>query len=162
MDYTLKQMALDHGSSSFVTMHRSKGYFLFRVPWVLPPQSEAWCTQRKGSGGKRSQCRVTTGRKKWWQPGKRAGRLSTGTQAVCLSPVPIMEWDNLSAWQIGPVATPPHSEAYFRFKGMFPLIWQRADNNGGSMLCCKCVIGTLRSFFLFVLEVNSTGTLLQI
>ena len=30
------------------------------------------------------------------------------------------------------------------------------------MLCCKCVIGTLRSFLLFVLEVNNTGTVLQI
>lgn len=129
---------------------------------ISPPRSEAWCTQRKGSGGKRSQHRVTTGKKKRWQPGKGAGRLSTGTQAVCLSPVPIMEWDNLSAWPIGPVATLPHSEAYFRFKGMFPLIWQRADNNGGSTLCCKCVIVTVRSFFLFVLEVNNTGTLLQI
>lgn len=162
MDFTLKQMALDHGCSSFVTMHPSKGIFSVLSATSSSPTEWTLMHPEEGKWGGRSQCRVTTGRKKCWHPGKGAGRLSAGTQAACLSPVPIMEWDNLSAWQIGPVATLPHSGAYFRFKGMFPLIWQKADNNGGSMLCCKCVIGTLRSFFLFVLEVKNTGTLLQI
>lgn len=107
-----------------------------------PNQSEVWCTQRKGTGGKWSQCGVTTERKKWWWPGKGAGRLSTGIRAVCLSPVLVLWSDSLSARQVGPVTTLPCSEADFRFKEMSPLIWQRAGNNSGIMLCCKCVCGT--------------------
>ena len=52
MDYTLKQMALDHGSSSFVTMHRSKGIFCSECHEFFPHRVKLDAPRGREVGGK--------------------------------------------------------------------------------------------------------------